>query len=167
MYKKNVAPLVAGALLVAASSAMAATKTQTITVSATVAGNCVVGAQSVNFGSYDGSAALTGSGDVTVRCSNGTPYSVLLSSGSGTYAERLLGNGGSRTLQYNLYTTSAFTTVWGDGSAATGTVGGTGSGMSSSQVKTHTIYGQLPNSAANQDAPAGAYSDSVVVTVSY
>lgn len=167
MHMNKLVSVVAGVLAAAAIPAMAATKTQSITVTATVAGNCVIGAQSLSFGSYDGSAALTSSGDVSVRCSNGTPYTVLLSAGSGTFTQRLLGNGGGKSLQYNLYTSSTYGTVWGDGSASTGTLGGTGSGMSASQVKTHTIYGQLPNSAANQDAPAGSYSDSIVVTVSY
>lgn len=167
MHMRKLVPVLAGALVAATLPAMAATKTQSITVSATVAANCVIGAQSLNFGSYDGTAALTTSGDVSVRCSNGTPYTVLLSAGAGTFAQRLLGNGGSKSLQYNLYTSSAYGTVWGDGSASTGTLGGTGSGLSASQVKTHTIYGQLPNSASNQDAPAGSYSDSIVVTVSY
>lgn len=167
MHMKKLVPVVAGVLVTAAMPATAATKTQSITVSATVAGNCVVGAQSLSFGSFDGSAALTSSGDVSVRCSNGTPYTVLLSAGGGTFAQRLLGNGGSNSLQYNLYTSSTYGTIWGDGSASTGTLGGTGSGMSAAKVKTHTIYGQLPNSAANQDAPAGSYSDSIVVTVSY
>ena len=45
--------------------------------------------------------------------------------------------------------------------------GGTGSGMSSSQEKTHTVYGQLPNSTTNQDAPVGAYADIITVTIKY
>jgi spore coat protein U-like protein len=39
--------------------------------------------------------------------------------------------------------------------------------MSSTKEITHTVPGQLSNSAANQDAPAGAYSDTITVTVVY
>lgn len=163
---------VAGVLVIAAGTAAAAnTKTTTMDISAVVNPNCLVSTSgNINFGSYDGSAAKTGSADVLVRCSNLTPYTVKLSAGTttgATFAQRLLAGNGSNKLQYNLYTTNAYATIWGDGSASTGTVPGTGSGMSATQVKTHTVFGQLPNSVANQDAPTGTYQDTVTVTVEY
>jgi spore coat protein U-like protein len=100
-----------------------------------------------------------------VRCSNGTPYTVLLSTGAGTYAQRLLSMG-TDTLEYNLFTASDLGTIWGDG-VGNGTVGGVGTGLSSSEEKIHTVYGELANSAANQDAPVGSYTDSITVTIVY
>ena len=73
------------------------------------------------------------------------------------------------TLSYNLYTTLAHTTVWGDGSAGTATVSGSftvpsGSGNSGSQVQ--TVYGLI---GAPQNVRPGNYSTatSITVTVSY
>jgi len=167
MRSNVVAPIAAGILLAAAGSAVAANKTTTFTVSAAVAANCNITAAPIEFGNYDGSGVLTKSGDIKVRCSNGTGYTVKLSTGgSAAYAQRLLSDG-TNTLEYNLYTTAGFGSIWGDGVSATSVIGGTGSGMSSSQEKTHTVYGRLPNSLANQDAPVGGYTDTITVTIEY
>jgi spore coat protein U-like protein len=169
MRSKTLMPVAAGLILAASAPAFAAgTKTTTMGVSAAVAGNCVVSASNLAFGPYDGSAALTGSAPIVVRCTNGTVYDVLLSTGGGTYTQRLLSDGGTNTLQYNLYTTSGATTVWGDGAtSSSGKVTWTGTGLSSNGAYTHTVHGVLPNSTANQDAPVGNYSDSITVTVNY
>jgi spore coat protein U-like protein len=74
---------------------------------------------------------------------------------------------GASSLEYNLYTTNALASVWGDGTASTATRTGTGTGLSAAGEQTLTVYGALPNSAANQDAPAGSYLDTITVTVSY
>ncbi len=66
---------------------------------------------------------------------------------------------GTNTLQYNLYTTSGHTNVWGDGTGSTRTVGGNGTSSS-----TQTIYGNIP---AGQDVSAGTYSDSITLTISF
>ena len=166
MHMKFLAPLAAGMLVAAVAPALAATKTATMSVSATVLASCNVSAANLAFGNYDASAPLTGSADVTVFCSKGTPYTVLLSTGGGTFAQRLLANGANK-LQYNLFTTSGLNKVWGDGTASSDMLSGTGKGLSSSNGNTHTIYGQLPNSTANQDAPVGNYTDTITVTVSY
>jgi spore coat protein U-like protein len=158
---------VAGALMTASIPAVAATKQTTMGVSASVAANCIIAAQALSFGSFDASAAKSGSSDLTVRCSNGTPYTVKLSSGAtGTFAHRLL-TSGSNSLEYNLYTSSALSSIWGDGTASTDTMGGTGAGLAAGSALTHTVYGELPNTVNNQNAPAGNYSDTVTVTVEY
>jgi spore coat protein U-like protein len=166
MRKNAIAPIAAGILIAVAGTAGADTKTTTMTVSTSVAGNCNVSTANLNFGSYDASVALLGSANVSVRCSNGTAYNLKLGTGGGSFAQRLLTDG-TNNLEYNLYTTSVRSTVWGDGTSSTGFMSGTGTGMSSSQVKTHTVFGELPNSAANQDVPTGAYTDNVIVTVEY
>ena len=168
MRSKTLMPVAAGLILAASAPAFAATKTTTMGVSASVAANCVVSASNLAFGPYDGSAALTNSAPISVRCTNGTTYDLLLSEGgSASYTQRLLSNG-TNTLQYNLYTTSAANTVWGDGTtSSTGKVSWTGTGMSSSAAYIHTVHGVLPNSTTNQDAPVGNYSDTITVTVAY
>jgi spore coat protein U-like protein len=158
---------VAGALVIAAGTAGAATKTTTFGVSAVVNANCLVSAANLAFGNYDGTAAKTATSDVSVRCSTGTTYAVGLSTGGGTFAQRLLSGSGPNKLQYNLFTSVAATTIWGDGTASTATVPGTGSGMAAGSATLHTVYGQLPDNAFNQGAPAGTYNDTITVTVTY
>jgi spore coat protein U-like protein len=167
MRKNNLMVAVAGALLVASGTAGAATKTTTFGVSAVVNPNCLVSAQALAFGGYDGTAAKTGTSDITVRCSSGTTYAVSLSSGGGTFAQRLLSGSGANKLQYNLFTTLAANTIWGDGSIGTGTVPGVGAGMGVPNAQTHTVFGELPDNAFNQAAPSGNYTDTITVTVTY
>ena len=170
MRKYSIAPIAAGVLLALAGSAEAATKTDTFKVNANVQANCIVSATNLNFGNYRGVAALNGTSDVVVRCTKDSGYTLALSAGSSAdFVTRLMSDtvsGG--TLAYNLYTGSAASDpVWGDGSGSTKTVLGTGNGMSSASEITHTVYGLLPDNAANQAAPAGSYSDTITVTVAY
>jgi spore coat protein U-like protein len=158
---------IAGTLAVASGTAEAATRTTTFGVSAVVNPNCLVSAQPLAFGGYDGTVAKTGTSDITVRCSNQTTYTVGLSTGGGTFAQRLLSGNGANTLQYNLFTTVAAATIWGDGTLGTGMASGMGAGMSAASAQTHTVFGVLPDNAFNQGAPSGNYSDTITVTVTY
>jgi spore coat protein U-like protein len=67
---------------------------------------------------------------------------------------------GTSTLGYNLYTTSADTTVWGDGTGSTATVAGTGTGSN----QTLTIYGKIPT---GENSLSGTYSDTITATITY
>jgi spore coat protein U-like protein len=71
---------------------------------------------------------------------------------------------GTNTLQYNLYTTNGYATVWGN---TTGSwQSGTGAGLGT--TNSLTVYGQIPDSATNQAAvPATTYADTITVTVTY
>jgi spore coat protein U-like protein len=167
---------VAGALLGAVSGASAATTTGTFTVSANVLKTCSVSATNLAFGNYTpGGGALTSTSTVSVLCTNGTTFTTALNGGSttgGTVAQRLMAEGGgSGTLQYNLYTTAAHTTVWGDGTGSSVTQPGTGAGMANANAQSLTVFGQLPDNATNQAAPVTgattAYSDTITVTVTY
>jgi spore coat protein U-like protein len=167
MLSKSLKLAVAGTLAMAAASAVAAPSpaTTTLNVSANVASNCIVTAAPLAFTDYDASAPVDGSADLSVRCSTGTPYTIKLGDGAnGTIAQRLL-KSGSNVLQYNLFTNAARGTIWGNTVGAT--VGGTGQGMSLTKANTHTVFGTIANSDANQDAPTGLYTDSVAVTVEY
>ncbi|WP_167449285.1 Csu type fimbrial protein [Mesorhizobium hawassense] len=129
---------------------------------ATINANCTVSASSVNFGSVGvlaSNADTTGS--ITVRCTNSTPYTIGLGAGSGsgaTVANRKM-TSGARTVTYSLYSDSARTTVWGN-TIGTDTSAGTGSGLD----QVYSVYARAP--AQTTPAP-GAYSDTVVVTVTY
>lgn len=130
------------------------------------AANCTISSVSgLSFGAYNvfDTVAATSSATLTVdSCSNGKPtYTAALSTGtSNTYASRLMTLiGGADTLQYNLYTTSAHTNVWGNGTGGTSTIVGNGTNSS-----TRTIYGRIP---AGQDVSAGSYTDTITITISF
>jgi spore coat protein U-like protein len=157
-------------MTVAGAEASAATATNTFTVTATVLKFCTVSATNMAFGNYTPSTgAVTNTATVTYACTNGTPItSITLNVGTttgATMAQRLMTNG-TNTLQYNLYTTNAYASIWGDGTGTSVTQAGTtGSGLGTNS--TLTVYGKLPDSTANQGVPPGSYSDTITVTVNY
>jgi spore coat protein U-like protein len=140
---------------------------------------CSVGADPLAFGSYvsPGGVQTDSSSVITVTCTLvnllvcSTTYTVSLSTGgAGSYAPRKLASGSDR-LDYNLYTSAAYSQVWGDGTGSTGTVSGTiVTGLlglllcNATRSNTHIVYGRIP---AAQNVPAGAYSDTLTVTVTY
>ena len=123
-----------------------------------------------NFGTYyplSGSAA-TGSSDINVDCSGSLlliSVTIRLSTGSGSYAQRQMLKG-TDALNYNLYTNSGHSTVWGDGSSGTSTVSYTLLlPLFGGASRTDTVYGLVP---ANQtSAVPGSYRDTITVTVDY
>jgi spore coat protein U-like protein len=140
---------------------------------AAVTFTCTVNATGIAFGNYNplspagdssvGSWTVTcnaiGSGSATVA---GT---LTLSTGSsGSYAGRTM-KSGTRALQYNIYATPSHSQVIGDGSAGTLALSDSGT-VTAGQVYqiTGSMYGFMPPS---QDVPAGTYTDSIVVTVTY
>jgi spore coat protein U-like protein len=166
MRKIMTIALAATALVSAAANAV--TATTTFAVSATVLKTCSASANALAFGSYTpGSGAVAGTTTVSIKCTTGTAYVVALNGGStvsGTIGQRLMANG-TNTLQYNLYTTIGYGTIWGDGTNGSATQNGTGTGVATANPL--IVYGQLPDSATNQSAVTGGYTDTVTVTVSY
>lgn len=140
------------------------------------AGDCTVATSGPAFGTVDPLAAspVDANGSVQVSCLPGlleilTGVSVTISlgtGGSGTYASRTMRLGTTSTLSYNLYTTAARTTVWGNGTGGTQTVGGAVGGLFSGQPspRSFPVYGRIPG---NQDPAAGLHGDTVIVTVTF
>lgn len=119
----------------------------------------------VRFGAYDVFSTLpnnNGVGSLTVRCQGGggkQTFAVTLSSGqSNSYTSRVMMSG-ANLLSYNLYTSTARTLVWGDGSSIS-------SVMMAGRNATTTlnVFGQIP---AGQDVAIGTYSDSITATVNF
>lgn len=134
--------------------------------------SCDVSAVGVSFGSYDPLAFsdTESTGEVSVTCSLLGLTSLLVNyeielstGGSGSYFPREM-VAGTHTLEFQLYTDAARTTVWGDGSGATYTVSD-GYLLGLGDVTRHySVYGTLP---ANQMVAAGSYADTITVTVNY
>jgi len=166
MRKQIIAPLAAGVLLALAGAAQAATKTASFTVSATVGKNCTISAANLALGEFVGDNNLTAQSDITVRCTNGTAFNIALDDGlTGTYAGRRMVGPGANFLVYNLYTDNTYAAVWGDDTGTTDVVGGSGTGMAN--ALTRTVYGRLLAADNVGAVEAGAYSDTIVATITY
>ncbi|HYI48436.1 MAG TPA: spore coat U domain-containing protein [Allosphingosinicella sp.] len=124
------------------------------------AATCDITPQSVSFGAYDPTEAgdLDGVGTVSIDCDVEVSVTITLSTGAaGSYAPRTMA-GGADHIRYNLFTGPQRVVVWGDGSGGSATVSAT------MQNQDFTIYGTIP---ARQNVGAGAYADTVVVTITY
>lgn len=153
---------VAVSLLCAGAPASAGTTTTNFTVSATVVAACVAAATNMSFGNYTASSASANDANstVTVTCTNNDPYTIALNGGdSGHVAARTMLNG-TNTLGYGVYTSSGYSTIWGDGTNGTSTVAGTGNGA----AQNYTAYGQIP---VAEYSAAGSYSDTLTATVTF
>lgn len=130
---------------------------------------CIIEAVSgVSFGNYSVFSQTpedaTGSFTVSKCAQKSARYTATISTGNGSYATRTMTLvGGTETLSYNLYTSSTYATVWGDGNGGTGSVSGDGGTGKTSGTPT-TIYGRIP---AGQDVSAGSYSDSLTITITF
>lgn len=127
----------------------------------TAAAVCSIGITGVAFGPYNPrSASATDSAGTLTFTDCTAAYMIALSPGSSnSYTPRKMA-AGPYNLDYNLYTNTLRTTVWGDGTAGTSTVSVSGAPNSAS----YTVYGRIP---ALQNVGAGSYSDQVIVTVTY
>jgi spore coat protein U-like protein len=159
--------LATSAALLAAGAAHALTVQTNFNVTAIVAKNCLVSATDLDFGTYTGTAVADVDSAVSVQCTLGTPFTVRLSAGgSGDFATRLMSSG-VNTLQYNLYTTPARNTVFGDTTGGTAQYSDVGDGLAAAAAISVPVHGRLFNSDANKNAPVGNYSDTIQVTVEY
>jgi spore coat protein U-like protein len=134
---------------------------------------CSVSATPVGFGVYDpfGSSPSDSSGTITVSCTGlvlsvAVSYDILLNKGlyASSFLPRQMASGANR-LNYNLYTDSARTIVWGDGTGGTSFVSdGYLLGLFTVN-RDYTVYGRIP--ASQTGVHTGDYSDTITVTVNY
>jgi spore coat protein U-like protein len=133
------------------------------TASATVVNNCLISATDVSFGAAGLlTSSLVATGSISARCTNSDAFRISLNGGaSGNVAARALQRqGGGGTVNYQLYTDSAYSIPWGDGTAGTNMVTGTGTG----NAQSINVYGQVPV----QTTPTpGNYSDSITATIEF
>lgn len=132
-------------------------------VSATVVNNCLISATNIAFTSQGVlKSALSATGAITARCTNGDAFRIALSGGStnNVAARQMQRAGGGGAVNYQLYVDSGHATAWGDGSAGTGMATGTGTGNPVSI----NVYGLVP---AQSTPMPGSYSDSITATISF
>ncbi|WP_426752299.1 Csu type fimbrial protein [Myxococcus sp. Y35] len=120
----------------------------------------------VSFGTYLTTDLMPrdSAGSITYRCEGQiTPVTIDISTGgSGTYASRSMAGPGAQRLQYNLYLDATRQLIWGNGASGTGRYGPVIPVFG--EEVTVPIYGRIP---AQQAIPAGAYSDTLVMTVTF
>jgi spore coat protein U-like protein len=123
------------------------------------AANCTLSTSGIAFGGYDPflSQDVDSIADISVTCDETTSYSIALSTGSGTYDQRVM-TSGLHQLLYNLYTAPTMNTVWGDGTGHSAIISDT------QLTAIHTVYGRIP---ARQDAHVGVYNDTIVITLTF
>jgi spore coat protein U-like protein len=148
--------LVIMSVLACATFVQAATATNNLGVQASVAAACSISSvNNLNFGAYDPTSDAdndVASGDMVFRCVKATSYKVYV---TGT---RQMSDGGTNTLNFQLYNESGRTTAV----ASDNTVSGT-SAASNAPV-TKDIYGRIPK---QQDAAVASYTATLVATVEY
>jgi spore coat protein U-like protein len=147
-----------------ASPAAAGTVTDTFDVTLTIQAGCEVSAPNdLSFGTVTFlDTALTATADFSVRCTSGTNGTISLNGGigsSGSVTTRTMESGGN-SINYGLYTSGTYATIWGDGSSGTSTVIHNGNGSTANL----TIYGLVPSQST---PPAATYSDTITITVTY
>ena len=159
--------IVAAALALAWSSVgLAGTTSTTFNVNGVVVAACTVTAANLNFGASIASpiaSNIDAQNNLTATCANGTVYTIQLGAGNGgaaTFAQRKMTATGGSTMAYSLFTDAARATVWGDGTSASATVSGTGTGS----AQLIPVFGRV---FSGQNPPAFNYSDVINVTLNF
>ena len=164
---KRTARIWLSAFIVIASNANAASEDTT----------CTASASTINFGSFDvlGGATLPGTGTLTVICVHNKNTTVTV-----TYtakldiapARQLAPPSGTDRVSYQLYTDSARTQVWGDGSSGTFTITGTvtiNGATSVTDPMVKNFYGLITpggqDVSAASPTPPTIYSQTLTITV--
>jgi len=164
MMKRHIAVLaVLGMFPWAELHAQAQTATTTFRVTARVNAVCEVTSNDLAFGTYNPKASSPHQVTTLVRatCTPGSTYQVGLNEGTSpgaTINQRKMASG-ANALNYQLYSDSARSSIWGN-TQGTDTVTGVGTGLS----QDHTVFGAIP---AAQGVPAGDYSDTITVRIYY
>lgn len=136
----------------------------TFRVSARVNAVCDVTASNLDFGAYSAQAAspVLGTSVLRATCTPDTTYQVGLNEGTSpgaTVNQRRMASPPAGVLNYQLYSDSARSSIWGN-TPGTDTVTGVGTGL----AQDLTVFGSIP---AAQVVPAGDYADTITVRVFY
>ena len=145
-------------------AAHAAAVTSNMQVQITIENACDIttapGAMDFSTHASNETAAIAAQQSFSVTCTPGATYTVGFSGGaSGDIAARTMVNG-ANSVGYQLYQEAGHTNVWG--TAAADLVSGTGDGT----AQDLTVYGAVPT-GANLNVPAGVYTDTVVLSVTF
>lgn len=144
-------------------TAGAVSRTANFDVSMKIVADCTIAAAGMDFGQNQGvlATAVTATSNISVTCTNTTPYTVGLNAGTGAGSSgttRYMSGTGANTgtVRFNLYQ-SPGAGSWGN-TQGTDTMSGTGTGS----LQTLAVYGEIPS----QQTPApDTYKSTVTATV--
>ena len=167
--KKLLVLLAVAAMVGFAGSAMATdVNTGTLTVTAQIPDECLVGTSSLAFGQYsyingNGSTDLSGTGSITAKCTINSVPAIRLGASPNedpyTNQRQMMKISDSDLLAYNLYQDIGKQTIWLSTQTAFGIYELRGNGISELSVP---LYGTIPQ---GQNKPGGYYTDSVPILV--
>jgi spore coat protein U-like protein len=151
-----------GLLVPAADCKTGATTSFSFKAQATVTNNCFINTQTLAFGPSNRvlRSAVRAVGALSVQCTANNPYMIALSGGtvSGKPAARQMVNTATgERISYEISGTLDGA-LWGDGSAGTSLVTGTGTGA----IQAVRMYGKVP---AQRTPSPGSYRDTVTATI--
>lgn len=152
-------------------SAQAGTATSNLAVQVTITASCTINAATLDFGSNPGTtliaANIDASSTVSVTCTSGSPYSIGMGNGANASGTQRRMISGANFLNYNLYVdagrTNAWTTAASNSTCTTANSCALGTGNGSAQSV--SIYGRVPS--IGTAPPTGAYTDTVLMTITY
>lgn len=121
---------------------------------------CQIAASEVAFGVIDIARGSDSTGEVRLTCAIATSFQIALV-GNGSPGNRYMTGASGGRLVYDLYPDASRSVPWGDGAGSGVMVPGNNDGSSTSRI---TVYGRVPAQSA---VPAGVYSDSLTVVVSF
>lgn len=137
----------------------------TIDLSITIKKNCLLGNKTdINFGTMESSLAMKqpeAEGNISIRCTNGTPYSITFNQGRNSVdgKRQMKSADGKSVIPYELCADRHCKSPW------TNTPIQIGQGEPMPDAVTTPIYARIPKLPA---APsAGIYTDTVVYTITY
>ncbi|WP_312511391.1 spore coat U domain-containing protein [Massilia sp.] len=141
----------------------AGSKTATFDVTMRVVADCTISAAGIDFGQTGVmAAAINGTSNINVTCTNTTPYNVGLDAGTGAGStgttRYMVGatGGNTDTVELKLFR-QAGTGLWGN-TQGSDTVGGTGNGV----AQVLTVYGEIPKQKA---VTPDTYKSTITATI--
>jgi spore coat protein U-like protein len=155
-----IAAALVGAALLDGWPALGGTDTGTLTVTATVTNTCGLSGGTLAFGTYISGqqANLDVQGSINyTNCQTGVLTLELDNGANAANGQRRM-KSGNNFLVYQIYKTAARTTVWGSGSDALQMQ------LLQSGSGSIPVYGRIPG---GQAVPAGNYSDTVTITLTF
>ena len=170
MFPSTLRRALATALVIATASGVAdaavygnGSKTATFDVTMRIVADCAIAVNGIDFGQTQGvlATAVAASSNISVTCSNTTPYNIGLNAGTGTGSNgttRYLSGTGANasTVRFNLYQAPG-ASPWGN-TQGTDTLGGTGNGS----AQNLTVYGEIP---AQATPTPDSYKSTITATV--
>jgi spore coat protein U-like protein len=161
------AAILAGSAILVAGPAFAVdptSSTSSFSLGLRVYHECTIETNAIDFGDTGiTDAALDETADVTVDCTERSPYAIALDAGlngAGDTTARKLKNGAGDTISYQLYSDGGTANPWG-ADVGHDTVD---SASSTQAATTYHVHAVIP---AFHNKPAGTYSDTITATIWY